>query len=365
MLEVVKFLRFYSLEALVSKFNIFVSRHSKYPNLVHLKYNQIESPMDTKIVQECRGLILDESDKWNVVAFPYTKFFNHGEHLAAQIDWATASIQEKLDGSIITMNRYDKQWHISTSGTADGTGEVGFNQINFADLFWNVWKELGYNLPGEEYNDYCFMFELLTPLNRVVVPQLKRRIVLHGVRNIKNLLEFSPQSVSHLGWEIVKTFKFDTLDNVVKASQELDPLQTEGYVVCDGNFNRLKVKGPKYVAIHHLKSSASPKNMLDLIRIGENNEFLVYFPEFTDKFYEIEHRYNKFIDNMLLVYEKSKHIESQKDFAITIKSQLDPLSCGILFNLRKRGGSVREMLKTVVLNNLAEAVKLEEIQWLQ
>jgi tRNA splicing ligase len=53
------------------------------------------------VVQECRGLILDESANWRIVAFPYTKFFNYGEEHAASIDWSTACVQEKLDGSLM------------------------------------------------------------------------------------------------------------------------------------------------------------------------------------------------------------------------------------------------------------------------
>jgi len=317
--------------------------------------------MDNRIVQECRGLILNESDDWSVVAMPYTKFFNHGEPLAAQIDWSTAAVGEKLDGSIICLFRHDKKWHISTSGTADGAGNVGFVQISFADLFWQVWNELEYELPDDKYNDYCFMFELLTPQNRVVVPQFKNRIVLHGLRNIQTLMEFSPQSVKHLGWEVVRTFNFNSFDDVLQTSQELDPLETEGYVVCDANFNRLKIKSPKYVALHHLKDSATPKNMLSIIRMGENQEFLVYFPEFADCFHEIEQRYNDFIDKILTVFDKTKNIESQKEFALTILPQLDPLSCGVLFTLRKKGGSVQEILKDSTLDNLAEALNLKDI----
>ena len=45
--------------------------------------------MASPVVQECRGLLLEEGT-WNVVAMPFTKFFNFGEKLAPTIDWSTA-----------------------------------------------------------------------------------------------------------------------------------------------------------------------------------------------------------------------------------------------------------------------------------
>jgi len=63
MLEVVSFLRSGgTLEDLDTNWAISSKRHSEFPNLILLKYNQIESPFSEKIVQECRGIILDEDD---------------------------------------------------------------------------------------------------------------------------------------------------------------------------------------------------------------------------------------------------------------------------------------------------------------
>ena len=171
-LEVVKFLKNNQLSDLETRFSIHIKRHSKYPNLVLLKYDQIESPMGVSLVQECRGLILDEANDWNVVCFPYKKFFNYLEGHAAEIDWSSARVYEKVDGSLMTLYWYDGHWEVSSSGMPDAAGEMnGFN-ITFADLFWKVWnEELGYEIPRE--TDCCFMFELMTPYNRVVVRHAK------------------------------------------------------------------------------------------------------------------------------------------------------------------------------------------------
>lgn len=68
-------------------------------NLVMFKYSQVDSDMSIKLVQECRGLILDEDTK-EIVSYPFNKFFNFGEPNAAKIDWASARIGQKIDGCV-------------------------------------------------------------------------------------------------------------------------------------------------------------------------------------------------------------------------------------------------------------------------
>src|SRR6185312_17211633 len=85
------------LEHLETEFKIHIVRDG---NLVSLKYNQIESPMHEPIVQECRGMVVNTTTG-KVLAHPYNKFWNYGEHLADTIDWSTARVLEKLDGSLM------------------------------------------------------------------------------------------------------------------------------------------------------------------------------------------------------------------------------------------------------------------------
>src|SRR4051812_7540092 len=122
MLEVQKFLRSHPLEDLTNRFAIQVKRHGRHPHLVLLKYNQINSPMGERIVEECRGLILDQERDWAIVSYPYMKFYNHGEPYAAPLDWSTARVYEKLDGSLIVLYHYAGEWQAATSGQADGLG---------------------------------------------------------------------------------------------------------------------------------------------------------------------------------------------------------------------------------------------------
>lgn len=108
MSNVVAFLRHHGaggIKMLETQFAIRATRHKTTPSLILFKYDQLNSPMSHPIVQECRGIVLDESRDWHIVVFPYQKFFNMREVAnAAVIDWSRpVRAYEKIDGSLATM----------------------------------------------------------------------------------------------------------------------------------------------------------------------------------------------------------------------------------------------------------------------
>ena len=67
-------------------------------NLYIVKYNQIKSDFSIKAVQEARGIILEKGTN-KIIARAFDKFFNYSEGHAELIDFSTAKVQEKVDGS--------------------------------------------------------------------------------------------------------------------------------------------------------------------------------------------------------------------------------------------------------------------------
>lgn len=83
-------------------YNLRLRRHGTYPNLVLFKYG-ISPDWSHPEVINARGIILDEDNDWEVVAYPYDKFFNYGDPIAAKVDFEDSIIYEKLDGSLMFM----------------------------------------------------------------------------------------------------------------------------------------------------------------------------------------------------------------------------------------------------------------------
>ncbi len=348
-LAVQRFLRQHTLAGaalaeLEQRFAIKARRHGEFPNLVLLKYDQIESPFREEIVQDCRGIILDERDNWAVVCMTYRKFFNLGETHAAALDWSTAAVYEKLDGSLIQLYYYAGDWRVATSGTPDANCQVGdFATTTFESLFWKTAYERGHFQREPLDPGYCYAFELCTPLNRVVVHHDKPEIWLHGVRRLDSLQEESPgRHAPILGVPLARTFPLQTAFGCGQAATRLNPLVQEGYVAVDGAFNRVKIKSPAYVALHHAKDGLLSRRMMaNTIRRGESEELrtaLDAFPELADEFRFLERKHDDLVYDAEIVFGHLLEEQAagrigptRKDFAVAATK--DPRLSGVLFHL--------------------------------
>jgi len=346
-----------TLDELKEKYAIAAVRHKTYPNLVLLKYNQLESPFAEEIVQECRGIIFDETDNWKLICYRFRKFFNHLEGHSATIDWSTARVEEKVDGSMLTLFYYDKKWHVATSGSPDASGQVGDFQFTFAELFWKTFNEIGYTTDNL-HKDLCLTFELTSQYNRIVVRYTEPSLTAIGLHDRHHMVEsriqdYLPQFAG------VKTYNLASFDEIIKSFATIDPLSQEGYIVVDKHFNRVKLKNPAYVAIHHLKDGVGYKRITEIIRTSETSEFLTYFPEYTPQFTEVQVVYDALVFELESLYSQIKDIPIQKDFALAVQAAKCRVG-GAMFSLRAgKVDSVKQHLKEMNLDVLMTILGLK------
>jgi hypothetical protein len=328
----IDYVKTHSIADLSAAKKIDVKVHKDYPNLIMLKYRQIEADFHDPIVRLCRGIILDSRDDWRVVNYTYSKFGNYGEGYADKIDLSSTRFYEKVDGSLIQMYWFNNQWNVATSGTPDAGGNVGDFGFTFKELFWKVWNELGCRLPDN--TDCCYAFELCTKFNKVVIHHEKDCIILHGGRNLKTFKELNPIiEANNYKWECVKTFPFDSFEAMLEAAKSINGLEQEGFVACDDKYNRIKLKAASYVHLAHLKDScgASKRQMLEIIRNNESEEFLAYFPEFKDIFFDIKVKFEHLVGQIEGFYEAIKDIDDRKSFALKATTQK---FSGLLFAMK-------------------------------
>ena len=360
-------------EDLKAELGINFKRSGEYPNLILFKYDQIDSPKAHPIVVEARGIILDESDSWKVISHPFNRFFNYGEGTAAEIDWPTARTQTKADGSLIIIYPYDNNWLISTSGTPDASGEISgilgdtwepisgtvlWAPKSYQDcvdqlLILKDAKELLYNVQ-DNLKDYCFMFELIGPLNRVVVQYRWADLILLGARNLVTDQEITTVEASKLlnnRFTTIQEFNLQSVDDLVKTFENMSPLSQEGYVVVDGNFNRIKCKHPGYVALHHMKSNMSAKNIIEIARAGEIAEVTLAFPEYESVLNETKTKIDNLIIELEDTYKEIADKETQKEFALeAVKTKCS----AALFSLRaKKVESIKQYINNMNVEALA------------
>lgn len=294
-------------------YNLKISRDGNY---IMFKYNQISSDFTIPLVREARGIIFRESD-WECVCEKFTKFGNYGESYCPDIDWATASVQEKVDGSLIGMF-YDNGWHICTNGTIDAF-KAELNDVKYQNFGQLVLAAI-HRVFEDEHKFFTmldpkctYMFELVSPYNRVVIPYEDTKLYFLGIRDMEDGKEWNPEdSDISYDFEMPKRYSLHSLEDVQKAANAL-PWDEEGYVVCDANFNRVKIKSGAYVMAHYARNNGvvNTERLVQIVLDGEQEEFLTYASDYTDELkkvgkamYEIGYK----------AFDKLREIFNMKEF---------------------------------------------------
>jgi len=328
MLAIQKYILKHGIEKTIKDFQL---KSRDYDSKILLKYDQLSAPtlMANIEVQECRGLIL-EKNTWKVMSLAFKKFFNSEESNAHKIDWNTAKILEKLDGSCIQVyyDWNDMVWYAGTTGTAEGEGEVNNKMgTTFNSLFWDTVNNK-YTFNECLLNkDLIYVFELTTPYNIVVKPHGESTATLLMVRNRVSLEELSWDELNmvseSIGIPLVKSFDLNVnnVGHLLKTFENM-PWSEEGYVVVDANFNRIKIKNPAYVAVHHLKGKTAEHNIITIVKSNEIEEFASTFPERKDELFRLKENYDLLIEKLNNVWfelstRKPKNItkEEKKRYA--------------------------------------------------
>lgn len=341
-----------TLDEIQENYRLKINTHKDHPNLHLFKYSQIRSPFSKRIVREARGIILDRDQNWKVVAYPYDKFFNYGEHYADPIDWSSAKVYDKLDGTLVTLYYY-QGWQVSTGGLPDASGPVfgigakDKQKMSFNELFWQIWNVLQYELPNDRTN--CYIFELTSPLNQVVVKQNENNLVLTGVRSLETFEEYDPiEYTKQNNWEVhlPKAYEFDSFDEMVRYARALDPTYYEGFVVVDHEFNRNKVKSVAYVELSqcgNIPNQTIKQKVLKIIQNNEGQEVLSAIPKWKDEYDNIKRLYLDLVNDIDRVYKESQSYESDRELADAIKEHW---FMGCIFQLRREQiGSIEEWLQ--------------------
>lgn len=266
-------------------YNLFV-RRAENDGRVLLKYSPA-SPKNDAICQECRGLILDAENNWEIVCRSFNRFFNAGEEEAAELT-GKIRVYEKVDGSICRFYYFHGEWYCASMTGIDARNVWIDDKHNFFDLVLRALNE--YDLTWDDFvagldTEYCETYELATQDNIVVVPHEGYHLYYLGHRHLPSDEElFFPDDRT----ECCNVYNFSSLEEVQQAATFLGDNQ-EGFVVVDENWNRVKVKGDRYFKLHFMLNNGKP-DCLSLIFNDGKDEFLSYFPRFKKDFEEVEEK---------------------------------------------------------------------------
>lgn len=292
----------------------------KHPECDYFIYNyttkcQVEEYWTEQTVQ-CRGLILDGNGK--IIAKPFDKFFNLGEHtvhnhLLGKIPYYNYfDVFNKMDGSLgILYQLPDGDWKISTRGSFEseqaiiGT-EIWKNKYNGIKLDnYDLQSELKSMI--DIFRKYTILFEIIYPDNKIVVDYGNQRdLILLGAVHKETGEEFGYEELLKLSERIgcPMTQYYGRIAYNRKAFLKVEaniPDGNEGFVLVFDNGLRVKVKSDEYVRLHRLITQCSTKSIWDLLRNGQGvkelldrvpNDFYVWVAtkeaEYLNSYNEIE-----------------------------------------------------------------------------
>lgn len=343
-MQVLQYIKENGIQKLNEEFGIMVKLYEE--GLYVLNYDQINSPKANPIVMECRGLIIDHN--FNIVSRSLDRFFNLGEQpeTQAHLDWSKAECAEKVDGSLIKIYNWKGTWYCSTRGTAFAESNCNFgdsfkslifkaldcdNEVEFQHLC-NLWLD----------TDWTYILELTCRENRVV--KSYAGYTLHYLASRHNQSgefgdDYEKQAALTIGSREINTFKFSSVDDCINTAKHLPDLE-EGYVVYQAGKPVCKVKSPAYVAVHHIRGEGlSPKRIMQLVLINEQDEYLNYFPEDEKFFIPYVEALQELLNDIDVVYGRFEGIVEQKEFALSVKDY--PFS-GVLFQARQKKKDVIE-----------------------
>lgn len=312
-----------------------------------------------------------------VLAYPMRRFFNHGQGAAAEINWSDPqlSVLEKLDGTlcIVYYDPITKLWCCATRSVPEADLPMDNGKFTFRTLFEKALKDtcgLDFDAFTNQLNKqitYCF--ELTTPYNRIVVNYPECRVTLLAARalysNYKeynltqldggikwvdyDLLDektkdhlaslgknkentpsaFVPVPFNLLGVSVVRAYTLTTIDDIHNYVSNQNPLEHEGVVIMDSNFNRIKVKNAAYVAFNKARDilGASDRNCLELILSEKEDDVMPALPkEIQDNLLKIKEGYRSWLKDQEAVYaevyaEAQAISPEKKTFAVLLSKK--------------------------------------------
>jgi len=365
-LEVVKFLEQFNdpsmaMDALQEQYGI---RYRLYDDRVVLNYDQIESHKYRyhPIVKECRSLILSFPE-WNILSRSFDRFFNYlQENLDDQdLSMNDAVVYEKLDGSLMNVYHDGEKWCVSSRSMAYAEGPIGYLDRTLRDLFDEAigtsdLESVFINM----HTDLTFIFELVSPHNRIITRYPETRLYLLTIRSKVTGWYFNDHDLNEICEELnliagkrilrPKMYICSDMNDVIQMARDLPTLE-EGYVcvwkTVRGTEYRVKVKNPSYLAVMDKRCNGrlTEKCIAELVTQSEYEEYLTYFPEDEEIIRPWINAWENVQDTVQETYKKYKDIESQKEFALKVKDS--PLS-GFYFRLRQ-GSTFKDIVDSMSL----------------
>lgn len=280
--------------------------------------NYQQSPR-TPYNQLTRGLVVERpsanfpQDPLDLIrSFPFTRFFNHGEIDAAQVEFSRAEMLEKLDGSMVGVffpsgKVSDPYWQ-----TRRAVASIeGARQPRLLARAGDYVRQLAFAKPHTEYT-WVFEFVHSVSMVRTKYRPKDYGLYLLGVRHLLTHQELNEDQLDDAARQIgarrprrwgVVTCR-DEIQRILQAATIETP-DFEGFVFRDRETGaRIKLKDPNYVQALHLGGQINWRTLIPKVLEGEAEEIIAYIPSAQEKVFKIRQRYQQYLEHATIAAER-------------------------------------------------------------
>lgn len=250
-------------ERLVTEGYIRTQPHPTKPLLIaNYAEKSVYEKMWTPETLASRGLVYRE-DSLEVLARPFSKFFNVGEHGDNALDMtAPVEVTDKMDGSLGVYVLDGEDQMIATRGSF--SSDQALWATNWLHNFG------GYTAP----EGITPLFEIVYEANRIVLSYPYEGLVLLGGVSIDSGDIFGPVDSVFDSWKGRRTevFTYSTLFDALSAP----PRGREGFVVRYlspvNGVAQVKIKEEQYIDLHRIVTGLSEKSVWEMLGEGKSAE---------------------------------------------------------------------------------------------
>ena len=277
----------------------------KFEDLTIYNNSKSNNTFSNPIIRLAKGIVFDSNG--NMISMPYNKFFNYGENKeTADVvsdmisNNMSMRVAEKLDGTLIHTFLHNGCVRVATRGVIE---ENEFCQ-----------KVRECYMPSIEHCDrYVYIWELIDPISKVLVPYTDYGLYLTGI--------FDKESNSHLSIPRVIEFAkennlkhakyIDAVTDFDKVKEYIDSIEfNEGVVVSfedeDFAYYKVKIKSSQYLTALKAMYSYNPDSVEDAYKMFGKK---IYF----DKWESVDDDWDEFFNKMLSSYVPEEIVMQYKD----------------------------------------------------
>ena len=325
------------------------------PNWFVLKYEQGLSPEESPIVKQARGTCFEyiPGQDPRIICAGLLRFYNHWKlSVIDPIDWASARVQNKLDGQAIKMYKVaGKDYWNSNAAFGVNDESMSIRDHNVPNYRVLLEKAKGTDLDwiSKVPDGWTLWFELCSPYNTIVCEYKEIKLWFLGARDENGDEHWAAEIKERFGmpYDLPEEYDVHSLDEVFDLIKDWKCRDKEGVVVVDKYFHRIKVKTPEYLGF--VKSTmdlgGGPNAIFKMVLNGQYKQFDDVNPAAFDKYRTMIEDYEKeifqFSKNLDILYSRVKAWQNvlgdipKKNIAQWVFCKFSKKNSGIIFSIMK------------------------------